>query len=191
MEEIKRQDVLELARRARGRIQKIYLHWTAGRYDQLFPEYHLLIRGDGSLVTSTRDWTRALPHTWNRNTGALGIALCCAKDAVLYGDGTFDLGDYPPTSLQVESTSILLAALSDVWKLPLEPAHVMTHAEAADLDGYGPSMAGTPAFERWDLWKLKDYDGVWRSGGAVLRGKGLYYQWLAKQRRQPPPPYTL
>lgn len=56
----------------------------------------------------------------------------------------------------------------------------MTHAEAADLDGYGPSMAGTPAFERWDLWKLKDYDGVWRSGGAVLRGKGLYYQWVKR-----------
>lgn len=96
MEEIKRQEVLELAHRARGHIRKIYLHWTAGRYDQLFPGYHLLIRGDGSLVTSTRDWTRTLPHTWNRNTGALGIALCCARDAVLYADGTFDLGDYPP-----------------------------------------------------------------------------------------------
>ncbi|MEE1597231.1 hypothetical protein VOI45_00230, partial [Acidaminococcus fermentans] len=66
MEAIKRQEVLELARRARGRIRKIYLHWTAGTYDQLFPDYHLLVRGDGSLVTSTRDWTRILPHTWNR-----------------------------------------------------------------------------------------------------------------------------
>ena len=171
MEAIKRQEVLELARRARGHIRKIYLHWTAGTYDQLFPDYHLLVRGDGSLVTSTRDWTRILPHTWNRNTGALGIALCCAKDAMLYADGTFDLGDYPPTPLQVESTSILLATLSDVWKLPLEPAQIMTHAEAADLDGYGPSMAGTPAFERWDLWKLKDYDGVWRSGGRYSGAK--------------------
>ncbi|MEE1597776.1 hypothetical protein VOI45_03095, partial [Acidaminococcus fermentans] len=66
MEAIKRQEVLELARRARGHIRKIYLHWTAGTYDQLFPDYHLLVRGDGSLVTSTRDWTRILPHTWNR-----------------------------------------------------------------------------------------------------------------------------
>ena len=45
MEAIKRQEVLELAHMARGRIQKIYLHWTAGRYDQLFPDYHLLIMG--------------------------------------------------------------------------------------------------------------------------------------------------
>ena len=59
----------------------------------------------------------------------------------------------------MESTSILLATLSELWKLPLEPAQIMTHAEAADLDGYGPSMAGTPAFERWDLWKLKDTTG--------------------------------
>ncbi|MGN8791299.1 hypothetical protein [Acidaminococcus fermentans] len=81
----------------------------------------------------------------------------------------------------MESASILLATLSELWKLPLEPAQIMTHAEAADLDGYGPSMAGTPAFERWDLWKLKDYDGVWRNGGAVFRGKGLYYQWLRRK----------
>ena len=81
----------------------------------------------------------------------------------------------------MESTSILLATLSELWKLPLEPAQIMTHAEAADLDGYGPSMAGTPAFERWDLWKLKDYDWIWLNGGEVLLGKVLYYQWLRRK----------
>jgi hypothetical protein len=132
-------------------------------------------------MASTPDFTDVLAHTWNRNTGSLGIALCCAKDAVLYADGTFDLGDHPPTPLQVESCAMLLATLSKCWKLPLEPAKVMTHAEAADLDGYGPSMAGTPAFERWDLWKLKDYDGKWKNGGDVLRGKALYYRHFMRE----------
>ena len=109
MEEIRRQDLLDLASRAWGRIRKIYLHWTAGGYDQLFPDYHLLVRGNGSLVTSTRDWTETLPHTWNRNTGSLGIALCCAKDAVLYADGTFDLGDHPPLRACQKSDFRLLA----------------------------------------------------------------------------------
>ena len=181
MQEINRQELLEMAHRARGRIHHIYLHWTAGRYHQLFSEYHLLIRGNGTLVASTPDFTDVLAHTWNRNTGSLGIALCCGKDAVMYADGTFDLGDYPPTPLQVESCAILLATLSKCWKLPLEPNKVMTHAEAADLDGYGPSMAGTPAFERWDLWKLKDYDGKWKNGGDVLRGKALYYRHFMRE----------
>lgn len=98
MQEINKQELLEMAHRARGRIDTIYLHWTAGRYHQLFSDYHLLIKGNGALVASTPDFTDVLAHTWNRNTGSLGIALCCAKDAVMYADGTFDLGDYPPDS---------------------------------------------------------------------------------------------
>lgn len=165
----------DMALRARGDIDHIYVHWTAGDYRQLFPEYHLLIRGSGQIYASTDDWTTLLSHTWHRNTGALGIALCCARDAVLYADGTFDLGDYPPTLMQVESCAMLLSSLAQIWHMPIDEDHIMTHAEAADLDGYGPAVMGTEDFEKWDLWKLKDYDDKWKNGGDVLRGKALYY----------------
>lgn len=95
MQEINKQELLEMAHRARGQIDHIYLHWTAGRYHQLFSDYHLLIKGNGALVASTPDFTDVLAHTWNRNTGSLGIALCCAKDAVMYADGTLIWGTIP------------------------------------------------------------------------------------------------
>ena len=33
----------------RGKIKHIYLHWTAGRYNQFFDDYHLNIDGDGKV----------------------------------------------------------------------------------------------------------------------------------------------
>ena len=35
--------------RAVGSINKIYLHWTAGRYNQQFDDYHINIDGDGNI----------------------------------------------------------------------------------------------------------------------------------------------
>ena len=29
---------------------KIYVHWTAGRYNQLFDDYHVLITGEGRVT---------------------------------------------------------------------------------------------------------------------------------------------
>ena len=176
MKEVKIYDVVKLARKATGQIHHIYVHWTAGHHDALFADYHLNITGDGKVFAAVEDFTQLLSHTWHRNSQAIGIALCCGVDAVLYGDGSFACGPEPPTQVQIETASILLAVLSKTLNIPLEPEYVMTHAEAADLDGYGPQQAGTPAFERWDLWKLPDYDGAWKSGGEVLRGKALYYK---------------
>jgi Fe2+ transport system protein FeoA len=69
---------------------------------------------------------------------------------------------------------------------------VLTHAEAADnIDGWMVDYSqlkggrnGQPygmygplhTCERWDLWKLKDYDGAIRNGGDVLRGKANWYK---------------
>lgn len=105
-------------------------------------------------------------HTWRRNTGAVGVALDCCYDASPCG-----LGDYPPTPAQIETMARVIAVLCAVLSLPVDAAHVMTHAEAADLDGYGPATT----CERWDLWLLAD--GQARgSGGEILRGKAIYYQ---------------
>ena len=175
MQKIYYDDLVKLAQAARGKIHKIYIHWTAGHYDSKFDAYHINITGDGMLYASTVDLTQILSHTWRRNTAAIGITLCCAYDAMIYADGTFTLGEEPPTQLQIESVSMAIAVLAEVLHIPLDAEHIMTHAEAADLDGYGPQSMGTPNFERWDLWKLPDYDGTWRSGGVVLRGKAIHY----------------
>ena len=42
-------DVQQMALDARGKINKIYIHWTAGHYNQTFGDYHINITGDGSI----------------------------------------------------------------------------------------------------------------------------------------------
>ena len=66
-----------------------------------------------------------------------------------------------------------MAAISDVFEIPIDDEHFLTHAEAADLDGYGPETT----CERWDLAVLKNSDG-WMSGGDTLRGKAIFYQQM-------------
>lgn len=162
---------------------KIYLHWTAGRYDQCFNDYHLNITDDGTIYASTDDLSETLAHTWHRNTGSVGVTLCCC-----YGADTADLGDYPPTAAQIEAMAQVTAVLAKALWLTIDRDRIMTHAEAADnVDGllpegdeYGPRNG----CERWDLQFLgtaesstflTDYDDP-RTGGNVMRGKALWYQ---------------
>ena len=168
-------ELAKMAKAAKGSIDRLYIHWTAGHYDSVFGDYHINITGAGETYLSTDDLTAVLAHTWHRNTGAIGIALCCCVDATINCDGTFSFGSEPPTDLQIEKTAQVIAVLADVLGLPIDAEHVMTHAEVGDLDGYGPAEIGTKDFEKWDLWQLIDYDGEWRGGGEVLRGKANWY----------------
>lgn len=171
-----------LAAKSLAREPKIYLHWTAGRYNQKFDDYHINIDGEGNIFVSTTDFSEVLAHTWLRNTGSIGITLDCA-----YGATSQDLGDYPPTARQIEVMAQVTAAVADALWLTIDLPHVMTHGEAADnLDGlethepYGPATT----VERWDLQYLgtaesprytANYDSP-RTGGNVLRGKANYYR---------------
>lgn len=176
MDKITLKQLAAAAGEVRGRIGRIYLHWTAGWYDSTFADYHVNITGDGSIYLSTSDLTEVLAHTWRRNTGAVGVALCCCVDATICADGSFSLGSVPPTCLQIESAAKVIAVLTEALDLPINPECVLTHAEVADIDGYGPAQIAAGSFEKWDLWRLPDYDGTWRSGGDVLRGKALWYR---------------
>lgn len=72
----------ELVALGHNRISQIYLHWTAGRYGQLYDDYHFNIDADGSSVYQTcTQLTELKSHTWHRNTGAIGIALSAAPTA--------------------------------------------------------------------------------------------------------------
>lgn len=171
MELIDLQDLAEMAAAAQGDIQKIYLHWTAGHYANAYTDYHLNITGDGRIYASGRDLTEFREHTWHRNTNAVGISICCCADAVAYADGSIDFGPEPPTQQQLNTLAQAVAVLCRGLELPIDAEHVLTHAEAADLDDYGPATT----FERWDLWKLPDTDGNLCDGGDLIRSKTLAY----------------
>ena len=85
---------------SQGREPKIYLHWTAGGYYSIFNDYHINITGDGAIYITSEDLSEVKNHTWRRNTGSIGIALCCCV-----GGGSTNLGSCPPTSAQIEAVA--------------------------------------------------------------------------------------
>jgi hypothetical protein len=169
-------DLNDYCSRAVGYIDKVYLHWTAGRYNQQFDDYHINIDGSGNIYIDG-ELTDHKSHTWMRNGRAVGISLDCAYGAQWVND----LGNYPPTAAQIETLAQVVAVLCVDLGLPASISNVLTHAEAADnMDGfyahdpYGP----TTTCERWDLWVVTQGDEP-GSGGDVIRMKAKYYaqQW--------------
>ena len=164
-----------------GGTPRIYLHWSAGHYNQVFDDYHINIKGNGDIVASTDDLSETLAHTYHRNTGAIGISLACG-----YGANTEDLGDEPPTEQQIENMAYTVAVLCYVLDIPIDKEHVMTHGEAADNeDGRCPHEPYGPrtTCERWDLEYLGTEESPsfnpWAEdgsrGGDVIRGKANWY----------------
>ena len=158
---------------------RVYLHWTAGHYYTSFPEYHICIDADGGIIESL-PLTEIPQATWHRNTGSIAIALCCCAGATAYKGDPYevDLGEEPPTDAQIETLAQVMAAISDVFDIPIDIEHFMTHAEAADnLDGYNAHDPYGPnsTCERWDLAMLHE-DDEWMSGGDTLRGKAIFYR---------------
>lgn len=161
---------------------RIYLHWSAGHYFQKFDDYHINITADGKIWVTTDDLSDVLAHTWHRNSGAVGISLCCAC-----GADTNSLGDEPPTPQQIEAMAQAIRAVADGLWLTISKQYVLTHGEAADNedgwyahDPYGPKST----CERWDLEYLGTDESPsynpWATdgtrGGDVLRGKALWYK---------------
>jgi hypothetical protein len=98
MTEITLDRLLAMARAARPKIQpRVYLHWTAGRYGQTFADYHVNIAGDGRAFAPSDDLAVYREHTWRRNSGAVGVALCCGLGASPGRDG-LPTGNFPPTA---------------------------------------------------------------------------------------------
>lgn len=153
---------------------RVYLHWTAGHYYTSFSGYHFCIDADGEIIESL-PLTEIPAATWHRNSGSIAIALCCAAGATAYKGDPYevDLGEEPPTDAQIETLAQVMAAIADVFEIPIDNEHFLTHAEAADFDGYGPETT----CERWDLAVLKNTD-EWMSGGDTLRGKAIFYQQM-------------
>ncbi|BAL84703.1 hypothetical protein SELR_pSRC400520 (plasmid) [Selenomonas ruminantium subsp. lactilytica TAM6421] len=167
--------------RSVGREPKVYLHWTAGHYFQKFDDYHINITANGDIWLATDDLSEVLAHTWRRNTGSIGVTLCCCAGAT-----SADLGDEPPTPQQIECMAQVIATLCNALWLTIDRERVLTHGEAADnADGCWchEEYGCLSTVERWDLQYLgteespvylKTYDDE-RTGGNILRGKANWY----------------
>lgn len=179
MVENAREAIWEQAK-SQGRNPKIYLHWSAGRYDSVFDDYHINITGAGKIFVTTNDLSEIKSHTWRRNTGSIGISLCCAYNAT-----SSDLGEYAPTDIQIETIAKVIDVVATGLWLTINKEHVLTHGEAADNedgiwchDPYGPKNG----CERWDLEFLETSESPkydpWdeeHRGGSILRGKAIWY----------------
>ncbi len=181
---INKQKLAALARQARGSIDRIYLHWTAGHYTDVYDDYHLNIGPSGELYLTCKEFTETKAHTWHRNTGSIGIALCCAVGATAHNGSDTHFGNEPPTALQIETMAQTVAIMTLCLGLEISVLTVTTHCEAALFDGYGPH-SGDPQL-RWDLWYLPDQPltETMQPGGYVIRGKALWYlgEYLRQRR---------
>lgn len=155
-------------------LDKIYLHWSASSYNYIADDYHFSIDGNG-FVHYMNPLTDTLSATWRRNTNSISISIMCCADAVCYSEDAIDFGKYPPTIYQVQAMAKLVCVLCEELDLDIVPEVVMTHAEAADIDGYGIND-GDPDL-RWDLLKLIDSDGEIKPGGQVIRGMAIWYHY--------------
>ena len=171
-----------------GREPKIYLHWTAGKYDTVFSEYHINITGDGKIHVTTDNLAVIKNHTWRRNAGSVGIALCCC-----YGGGSDTLGKFPPTAKQIECIAQVIDRIATALWLTIDKCRVMTHGEAANNEDGGvgthePYAWWNDSYQDGDTRGDLEYLGTTESpkynpwstdgsrGGDVLRGKANWYK---------------
>ncbi|WP_299447811.1 N-acetylmuramoyl-L-alanine amidase [uncultured Phascolarctobacterium sp.] len=169
-----------LAAAAKGKINRLYLHWTAGRYGQFFDDYHVNIDADGEFYQTCQSLDEKKAHTWRRNTGSAGLALCCALGAQCGADGVpvYPQG-FAPTWEQIDRLAMMVAILCIVLEIPLDAEHVLTHCEAAMQDGYGIGSGDSDL--RWDLSYLPDKSGRLRPGGELLRE--IAHGYIARLRK--------
>lgn len=144
---------------APGELRAIYLHWTAGDYATTYPAYHFCVAlGPGGLpfVAATHDVRANMrdvraggepyaAHTAGRNSFALGLAICG-----MVGATPDDFGAYPLRDDLIDACCRLAAHAARAYGIALDAASVMTHAEAALVDGY----FGSGDDERWDIARL-------------------------------------
>jgi hypothetical protein len=116
---------------------RIVMHWTAGAHTASALDrehYHVLVEGDGTVVYGTHDIAmNAKPareprasHTRNCNTGSIGVAVCCMKDA---RERPFAAGPFPMTQRQWEVAAEVVAELCDRYGIEVTPRTVLAHGE--------------------------------------------------------------
>ena len=144
-----------------GRLERIYLHWSAFDYASVFDAYHYCIAQDSGgevVVVETNDLRVNMrnvyevperpyaAHTFRRNSYAAGLSIMGMLDA-----RPDDFGPYPLTESSIDALCEVAARIARHYDIPIDTQHVLTHAEAAVEDGY----FGMGEEERWDIARLR------------------------------------
>ena len=164
-----------------GKPKKIYLHWTAGGYNNPVGGYHTVFTGDGKMHRKL-DYSVKGQHTESRNTDSVGLSVA----AMAGGEGNYQW----PKSIQLEKMTAEAARLAKSWgwtASDIKLSNIMTHGEAGSgRDGwlpavskkpynYGPSVWGGDG-SRWDLDKLAAGEAI-GTGGPKLRNMIKSKMW--------------
>jgi N-acetylmuramoyl-L-alanine amidase len=144
----------------KGRLERIYLHWSAGDYETVYTAYHYCIAfAQGvPLVVETYDLRANMreihagdsayaAHTAGRNSYAAGLAVMAMRDAT-----PENFAGYPLVEPAIDAMCRVAAAIARGYAIPIDRDHVMTHAEAALADGYFGTGGDE---ERWDIARLQ------------------------------------
>lgn len=101
---------------ARGKIDRIYCHWTGAPY-QLVEclAYHVVIDRGGYCHVIHEDFTECLAHTWHRNSRSIGVALACCRDACCYYDAPSGV-DWGVSRQQRRRWKRLRCSARGLWK---------------------------------------------------------------------------
>jgi len=92
--------------------------------------YHFVIRKDGKIERGRPEWAIG-SHAQGHNSNSIGVHLCGDFNAV------------KPTDKQIESAAMLIANLTDKYKIPCDRNHIIGHDECCT--GVGKtSGAGCP-----------------------------------------------
>src|SRR5579864_8747612 len=136
---------------------RLDLHWSAQEYDRLSSSYHFVVgyRDHTLFAQQTHDVRENMrrltqdmeyaAHTRARNSFAIGVSALGMLDATPH-----DFGTQPLTDELVDALCAMCDHLTHRYEIVIDADHVMTHAEAAIIDGY----FGLLPEERWDLARL-------------------------------------
>lgn len=157
-----------------ARVDRIILHWTGGgptaNRSNDRPSYHFLIEQDGKVVVgdysvadnnNTRDGRYAM-HTWNLNTGSIGVALCGMVGAK---ESPFRPGPSPIVPLQIEVMAQVVAQLCRRYDIPVTRRTVLAHGEVESILDVKQKQKWDPLVLPWARDMKKD------QVGALLRDK--------------------
>ena len=172
--------------KTRKKDTQIYLHWTAGSYDDASASYgyHTIFTGDGGIVRN-KSYDARGAHTEGKNSNSVGLSLAAMAGAT----GVDNFGKAPVTHEQLNQMAAEAARLAVKWGWSEGDIdkNVWTHAEAGSgldprglsghldyngdgkPDNYGMfNRAPNERMHRWDLYTVKE-GAEPGSGGPVLR----------------------
>ena len=154
-------------------MDRIIMHWSAGTgkvNDLEKKHYHFVIASDGSVVPGSNPIEANIPplktgayaaHTWKLNSNSIGVAVSAMAGAT---ERPWSPGRSPITKEQVEALASLVASLSIMYGVKVNPETVLTHAEVQ------PTL-GVTQKAKWDITWLPGMDkpGDPREVGDKLR----------------------